>query len=295
MKSREPEPLWRAVVGETEPWRRGRLFLILLASLTFALQCLSFWGLILGGDIQRMLGTGIFALLFWLQFYFIWIGVHWVRWLNGGWSALWGFALVIWGVRDDSPLAIGVGLYSLAAGCYLGFAPSVYFFAKRQRESFRWMESLVVAAVFLILLGSLALGAIGLLRYKAHLEQQARRFAYTAFTRIFSDHDTYFLLDNSTDRLLLENDGRALATRFMQDAHLRAGDVHDIKPAAGALRFWYSFPLDLGSEGEMRAEGVGDRGRIRMHLRLGEAGGAWKIDAIWWTYLEMIPKQTASP
>ena len=31
-----------------------------------------------------MLGLAIFALLFWLQFYFIWIGVHWVRWLNGG-------------------------------------------------------------------------------------------------------------------------------------------------------------------------------------------------------------------
>ena len=210
----EPEPLWREVVGDTEPWRRGRLFLILLAILTFCLQCLSFWGLVLAGDIQRMLGLGIFVLLFWLQFYFIWIGVHWVRWLNGGWSALWGFALLIWGFRDGSPLALVVGVYSLVVGCYLGFAPSVYFFAKRQRESVRWMESLVVAAVFLLLLGSLGAGVLGLIGYKARLEQEARRFADSAFTRIFADHDTYFLLDNSSDRLLAAPGGRATADQI---------------------------------------------------------------------------------
>lgn len=289
MNPKEPEPLWRTVVGETEPWRRGRLFLILLAILTFVLQGLSFWGLILAGDIQRMLGLGIFALLFWLQFYFIWIGVHWVRWLNGGWSALWGFALLIWGLRDGSPMALVVGAYSLVVGCYLGFAPSVYFFAKRQRESVRWMESLVIAAVFLLLLGSLAFGVLGLIGYKVHLEQEARRFTHTAFTRIFADHDTYFLLESATDRLLGAGGGRERGTQFMQDAHMRAGDVHDIKPSVGSLRFRFSFPLNLGSEGEMIAEGVGDRGRVRMHMRVVEAGGAWKIDAVWWTYLGPVP------
>ena len=72
----------------------------------------------------------------------------------------------------------------------------------------------------------------------------------------------------------------------MQDAHIRAGDVHDIKPAVGSLRFRFSFPLQLGSEGEMIAEGIGHYGRIRMHLRVAEADGTWKIDAIWWTPLE---------
>ena len=218
----EPEPLWREVVGDTEPWRRGRLFLILLAILTFCLQCLSFWGLVLAGDIQRMLGLGIFVLLFWLQFYFIWIGVHWVRWLNGGWSALWGFALLIWGFRDGSPLALVVGVYSLVVGCYLGFAPSVYFFAKRQRESVRWMESLIVAAVFLLVLGSLGAGVLGLMGHKAHLEQEARRFADTAFKRIFSDHDTYFLLDQCHGSL-----GRS------QRGPRAANQIHARRPYAG--------------------------------------------------------------
>jgi len=57
----ENQPLWREVVGDTEPWRRGRLFLILLGVLTFCLQCLAFGGIILAGDIERALILGIGA------------------------------------------------------------------------------------------------------------------------------------------------------------------------------------------------------------------------------------------
>jgi hypothetical protein len=284
MSSREGEPLWRTVVGDTEPWRRGRLFLIILAVVSFGLQSLSLCYEIVAGNIERLLVLGIFALLFWLQFYFIWIGVHWVRWLNGAWSALWGFALVIWGLRDGVALAVAVGLYSFGVGVYLGLAPSVYFFAKRQRELVRWVESLVVAAVFLLLLGSLSAGVFGLMGYRAYLEREARRFADDAFGRIFTDHDTYFLLEQVSNRTL-ENGGRDRLTRFLQSATLRAGDVHEITPSRGALRFWYSFPASLGSEGEMIAEGTGDhRQRIRMYLVIGESGGAWKIDGVRWTY-----------
>jgi hypothetical protein len=152
------------------------------------------------------------------------------------------------------------------------------------------MESLVIAAVFLLLLGSLGAGVLGLMGYKAQLEREARRFADTAFVSIFADHDTYFLLEHATKRLLEIDNGRGRLTRFMQDATMRAGDVHDIKPSVGWLRFWYSFPSQLGSAGEMVAEGVGDHGRIRMHLQLGEAGGAWKIDGLQWDYSGPVPK-----
>jgi hypothetical protein len=295
MNSREPEPLWREVVGDTEPWRRGRLFLILLAVLTFCLQCFSLGRNILGGDIESALALGIFALFFWLQYYFIWIGVQWVRWLNGAWSALVGFAFVIWGLRDGVALAVVIGLYSFGVGAYLGLAPSVYFFAKRQRESVRWLESLVIAAVFLLLIGSLGAGVLGLVGYKAHLEREAQRFADTAFRRIFTEHDTNFLLDHATDRLLKSDEGHGQLTRFLQDATMRAGDVHDFKPPLGRLRFLYSFPFNLRSEGEMISEAVGDHGHIRMHIWLGEAGDGWKIDAIRWYYTGPLPAPTASP
>jgi hypothetical protein len=285
MNPGEPEPLWRTVVGDAEPWRRGRLFLVLLAVVTFCLQGLMLGLGIVAGDIVGVLILGIFALFFWLQYYFIWIGVHWVRWLNGGWNAVSGFVFIILGLRDKTTFGVAVGLYCLGTGVYLALAPSVYFFAKRQRETVRWMESLVIAATFLLLLGSLSAGVIGLLGYKAHLERKARAFADTALTRIFADHDTYFLLENATDRLLEAGGGQPGLSRFMQSAAMHAGDVHDIKPSAGSLRFSYSFPLRLSSEGQLSTEGIGDHGRrIRMYLNIGEVDGAWKIDAIWWSY-----------
>jgi hypothetical protein len=286
MNPREPEPLWRTVVGDTEPWRRGRLFLVLLAVVTFCLQGLMIVLGIVAGDIVSVLILGIFALVFWLQYYFIWIGVHWVRWLNGAWIALAGFVFVIWGLRDKSTFSVAVGLYNLGTGAYLALAPSVYFFAKRQRETVRWMESLGIAAGFLLLLGSLSAGVIGLLGYKSHLEREARAFADTAFIRIFADHDTYFLIENATDRLLQIGGGQPGLSKFMQGAAIHAGDVHDIKRSEGSLRFRYSFPVQLRSGGELRADAIGDHGRrIRMYLLVDEVGGAWKIDAIWWSDL----------
>lgn len=282
MNPREVEPLWRAVVGDTEPWRRGRSFLIVIASFAFALQCLAFGQGIVTGAIEYVLVQTIFALLFWLQFYFIWIGVHWVRWLNGGWSALWGFALLIWGFRDSVMLLAAIGLYSLIAGCYLALAPSVYFFAKRQRESVRRLESLVIAAVFLLLLGSLGAGVVGLIGYKAYLEREAREFADTAFKRIFAEHDEQFILEHASDHLLKTGGGPAALTLFLQDATRRAGYVHDIGPSSGSVRFWYLFPFRLGSEGQMNGWGVGRDSRLRMQLIIGEAGGGWQIHAIRW-------------
>ena len=149
-------PLWQSVVGDTEPWRRGRLFLILVGVVTFCFQCTAIGLRIAIGDLEGLLVTAIYLLIFWLQFYLIWIGLHWVRWLNGGWSALIGFVLVIWGWRDQSTIAVVFGVYSLCVGVYMALAPSVYFFAKRQRERIRWGESILVAAVLLLLVGSFA-------------------------------------------------------------------------------------------------------------------------------------------
>jgi hypothetical protein len=285
----EARPLWKeVVVGDTEPWRRGRLFLVLLASVSLIIQGLAVASLIIAGSIELVPVQGIVALLFWLQFYFIWIGIHWVRWLNGGWSALYGFALIIWGFRDSSAVAGVLGLYCLVVGCYLAFAPAVYFFAKRQRETVRWMESLGIAAVFVVLLGGLVAGAFGLVAYKANLEREAREFADRAFRRIFSDHEIAFLLEHASDRLITAAGNRAALTRFMQDATMRAGDIHELTQPAGSLRFWYLFPFRLASEGPMTAVGRGDRIHIRMQLIIGDASGDWQIHAIRW-YPEFVP------
>lgn len=285
MATPEAAPLWRqVVVGDTEPWRRGRMFVVVYALINLANQGILLADVILRGFLDPLIYFGATAVIFWLQFYFIWIGVSWIRWLHAGLVLLIGFALTIWGVRDGVQLWIGIGLFNLVLGAYLGFAPSVYFFGKRQRQNRRWIDVLVVAGVFLLILGSLAAGIIGLAGYRARRLAEAREFADRAFRHIFTEHDTQFLVEHATARLVKEGGGMDSLTRFLQDATMRAGDVHDIAPAVGTLRSWYRFPLNIGFYGEVTAEGVGDRGGIQLSMRIGEGGGEWQIDAVWWRY-----------
>jgi hypothetical protein len=286
-----PEPLWKTVVvGETEPWRRGRLFLIFYAVINLANQGILLADLVFRGLLDPLIFSGAIAVLFWLQFYFIWIGVSWIRWVHAGLVLLIGFALTIWGVLYGVPLWIGVGLLNFALGAYLGLAPSVFFFGQRQRENRRWIDALVVAGVFLLVLGSLAAGVAGLAGYRASRLVEAREFADRAFRHIFTEHDTRFLTEHATERLMKDGGGMGALTKFLQDATMRAGDVHDIKPATGALHSWYHFPLSIGFYGEVNSEGVGDRGPIRLSMRIGEDGREWQIDAVWWRYLSSSPK-----
>jgi len=276
--------LWREVLADEEPWRRGRTFLILIGCVTFLFQALALGYGIITGLIEFVLVHALAGLIFWLQFYFIWIGVHWVRWLNGGWNAFCGFALLIWALRDRAPVPAVLGAYLLMIGCYMGFAPSVYFFAKRQKEKVRWTESLAIAGVFVLLLGSVYAGVLGLAGHKAVLEREAREFASTAFRRIFAQHDTYYLLDHVSDQVLSQPDGRERLTMFLQSATIHAGDVSDIEPAVGSVRFWYSFPFDLASDAQMRTHARAERGsNIALQLVLIEAHGDWKIQYVGWS------------
>lgn len=279
----ETVPLWREVLAGEQPWRRGRLFLVVIACLTLLGQILVLGYGIVTGTLEFVFAHAINAVIFWLQFYFIWIGVHWMRWLTGGWNALFGFALLIWALRDKSAVAAVAGCYALAIGCYLAFAPAVYFFAKRQKEKVRWVECFAVGTVFFLLLTSLASGAFALSAYKRALEREAREFADTAFQRIFAQHDTYFLLEHASDEVIDAPGGRDRLTLFLQNLTMHAGDVRDIEPPTCSIRFWYSFPLNLASEGHMVTHGQAEkRFTIAMQMIIREARGDWKIQAVRW-------------
>jgi hypothetical protein len=291
MKCEEPEPLWQSVVGEKEPWRRGRLFLIFFALLSALSDLFVCALLLLGGYVEPLFIFAVARTLFWLQFYFIWIGVHWVRWLQGGLCMLYGFWLFIWSLGAQSGAIMMWGIFSVAAGSYLGFAPAVHFFAKRQQKNRNWRESFAVAVIFGLLLLTLASGVLGLVGYKTYVQQNAREFADNAFERIFAGHDTYFLLDHVTVRLLNPPHGRSDLTKFLQDATMRAGDIRAIQKANGFVSLRYSFPVSFVAEGEMRTEGVGSKGRVLMRMRLVGASGDWKIDEITWLFPDSFRKR----
>ncbi len=279
MREDETSSLWS--FGEPEPWRRGRFILAFFGITTALFQGLILAGCVLTGNIEQLLAQGIATLIFWFQFYFIWIGVHWVRWLQGFISALWGFALMIWGVRDGLLVLICLGLYSFAFGIYIACAPSVYFFAKHQRETRRWSEFWITSAVFSLLIISMASAIVGLSAYRTHRELEARHFSDTALRRIFAQHDTYFFLDHVSENLTQQYSHLRL-TKFLQDATIRAGDVQNIGPATGRLHLSFRFPLKLSGFGLMRAKGDSERGPIEMRLMVIEADAGWQIDQVTW-------------
>lgn len=285
MKPEQPEPLWREVVGDTEPWRRGRLFLVLLAIWALISQLLLIGSQILVGRIDVVLAAAIGALIWWLLFYFIWIGVHWVRWLSAGFSGLMAFANLIWGILYGNPVRLIDGLIAFPLAAYLGLAPSVYFFARRQKETVRWKESLIVGAVFALLLVSFGTGLVTLASYKTHLESRGRAFANRAFRQVFVDGDTEFLKKHATARLMQEEGWERLSW-FMADRYMRVGVARDLRPARGRLRFWFRLPATVGSEGQMSTYAHSEHGPVRFDARIGEAGGEWQIDSIWWRYVD---------
>ncbi len=213
--------------------------------------------------------------LFWLQFYFIWIGVSWVRWMQAGLGGLAGFALISWGLRDGMVLWVALGIVSFALAAYLGLAPSVYFFARHQRERRRWTDVLAVVAVFLLLLVSLGAGIAGLRGYRTSRMTEAQKFADHAFRHIFTEHDTQFLLTHTTTRLMKEGGGVGGLTKFLQVTTMRAGDVYEIKPASTTLQRWYKFPFGVGTYGDATSEGIGERGPVKLWMRIGEDGPDW--------------------
>ena len=281
----EAVPLWReVVVGDPEPWRRGRIFLVVYALVSLANHALLLADFVIRGLLDPLVWNAAVIVIFWLQFYFIWIGVSWVRWLQASLGGLVGFALVIWGVRDGVMLWIGIGIFSFCLSAYLGLAPSVYFFAKRQRERRRWSEVVVIGLVFLLMLASLGAGLLGIAGYRTTRTAEAMEFADRAFRHIFTEHDTRFLLEHPTDRLMKEARGVDGLTKFLQVTTMRAGDVRHITPATGSMRCWYRFPFAMGLYGEVIAEGEGDKGPVKLWMRIGEGGEGWQIDAVWWSY-----------
>ncbi|MBA3882384.1 MAG: hypothetical protein H0X73_06610 [Chthoniobacterales bacterium] len=275
-------PLWQYVVGDTEPWRRGRLALIIVGILTVLVQAFTITRLMLPGFIEAVAVNATLAAVFWLQFYFIWIGVHWVRWLQGAVSICYGFAMLIWGFVWGATMLVPIGVYSLLMGSYIGFAPAVYFFAVRQRERRDWRISLAVGAVFILLVSSLAAFIFGLARFRLELETKAHQFADGAFKRIFVDHDTYFLIEHSTKRLMSPPYGRAYLSAFLQDVTMRAGEVREISRCSDPVLLNYHFPGTFFVTGEMHANGMTDHGPVMLRLGVGGVPANWEIDQVGW-------------
>jgi hypothetical protein len=289
MAADAPEPLWREVVGDTEPWRRGRNFLIGIAVLQLLVHVASVAVEALGGDIERIVRTGAGATVFWLCFFLVWVGIHWVRLVWAGLGCVLGLAKLIWGIRDGNLVHLIDATISLPLAAYLGFAPAVYHFAVRQRERLRWPEVAAFGAVFVLLLGSFGAAVFGVTAYRVQQEHGARAFAEQAFRRVFVERDAEYLRQRATERVLYQEGWERLKW-FVQQLQYEVGTVQEVGPPQGRVRCFLKMPGVLVTEATLIAYAKSSSaGAIRLHMRCGNAGAGWQIDSMSWRYADVAP------
>jgi hypothetical protein len=231
--------------------------------------------LILFDDFSLLLVAGILWLAFWLQFYLVWIGWTWVRWLNALFLTCSGFVQFIWGMRDYSGFHMVSGMYLIGAGAFLDLAPSIYAFATRQREQVRIVEILVTAAVFILLIVSLTSALFGFYELKNSLERDGLEFAGLTFDRVFQEHDVAFLAKHASP--IRKNSSPPDFMRKMQNA---LGNLEQVDRPSSA----FSWKIGRGGVqliGEVRWDTeFSAAGHVMINLDLSGDITGWQIDHV---------------
>jgi hypothetical protein len=278
--------LWEQYDSEIEPWRRGRMILVLIGLFSLVLQALNIMSQIALANVELLLPTISTFVVFWLLFYLIWIGINWIRWLAAAWCGVVGFIHLIRGWVDGNSFLVVFGCIDLTVGVYLGASSSVYFFAKRQREKRNWIRVVSVAMVLALVFAGAFVASVGLSAYKFSLEEEADQFAGEAFERIFKNHDTEFLLDRITARGLIASGGREQLMRFVKTTALQTGDLRDINRTGAWLKLTYGFPVNFGCTSRVTAQGTGAAGPVQLQLEITNSNQDWQIETLSWQYLD---------
>jgi hypothetical protein len=280
----ESPSLWEQFDSEVEPWRRGRGILICIAAFYIVAQSLILAASILLGNIERFLIFGVGAVFFWLFFYLVWIGVHWIRWLLGGWNLIIGFCLLIWAWRDMSGIETLSATIALLIGAYL-LSPSVYFFATEQRKVIRWHEAVLIAAVCMLVLCSIGAAMIGLWVFRNRCLQEAIEFADVAVQHVYVKPDQDWVLAHATEQSIKNNGHQRLQYFFENTKNL--GAVGQISRARGSIRLYFRFPSNFESDAHLISEAKSQNGPVELHFILWNFRNNWEIHRMWWTYLPL--------
>jgi len=201
-----------------------------------------------------------------------------------------GLAFFIWGIRDENMIQWTVGILDLLIGAFC-FAPSVHFFAVRQKENIRWPEKLIVGVVFVLLIISCFSTLIGVNLYRGSLEHEARLYGEEALRRIFAQDDTAFLLDEATELWRNNPDGDLGVTHILTQKVMRLGYVENTRVTGVRLQSFYEFPFKLRYAGVIDGEGFARCGQVLLRLEVHHATGDWRINGLRWQCLNtrMLP------
>jgi hypothetical protein len=282
----ETRSLWEIYDSEVEPWRRGRTALICIALVNLLFQALHLAAGIILGYIEGVFIFAAACVLFWFLFYFIWIGVHWIRWVAGAWSGINGFCFVIWSIRDENILLGAVGAINLLIASYFCLSSSVYFFAKRQREKVRGREAIGIAAVCLLILASIGAAMFAVWGLRVRELHEAGEFVATAAQRVYVESDLDWALTHVTPESLQSN-GLTRLKFFLEDIKQKLPATRQISDVSGKMEVRFQFPADFHWQANATCHAESDKGPARLHFVISNTGADWQIEHMWWEYLPL--------
>jgi hypothetical protein len=287
----ETRSLWEQLDSEVELWRRGRLFLIGIGLYHFITQI----GLILAtafqGNLERSVLVAATAVLFWLLFYCVWIGLHWIRWVWGAWNLVIGFCLLIWGWRDQSAIETVSGTITFCIGFVLCFSPSIYFFACRQRQSVRWLEAGLIGVVCFLVLLTIGISSIGLFAVRREWQAQAVTFANEANHRIYHDRDLEWVRTRVTPSSY-QRHGPERLQQFFARNRAQLGEVGPISDPQSKIILYFEWPFDLIAAVRVDCTAATQASPIEVHQILIGRREEWQIERMWWEY---APRTSETP
>jgi hypothetical protein len=274
----EAGPLWREVLGDAEPHRRGREAIIVVSVLILLGEAAKVVATMMGGDVPVFFLRVVTAWLVSLLLYFVWIGQTWARWLLApvfGINGCWDF---IWGIVGSDGLRIVVGIGELIVFCYLVISPSVYVFAREQRERIKRWEVLAISGVFLLVLGSVGSAILAFYIYQNRLKAEAAEFAGLSFHRVFENRDAEYLAQHSS-KTRKYTSPQTLINRINGEL----GEVRSVGPVGTSFRI--KFVLDhFELRGTARARLIFDSAPLWVSIEISGREPDWEIEHISWNY-----------
>lgn len=172
-----------------------------------------------------------------------------------------------------------LGLAVIAAGCYIGFAPALYFFARRQQERRSAAWAFITAGCFAICLALIGVSLFAFLMLKASWENECRDFARTAFDRTFVEHDAEFLAQHSTT-----TPKELSPQRFVWVIQDQLGALETVEPPVVRVRSRLAWPaLHVDGLAVWQAT-FANAPRTTISMQLSGNASDWRIEHIRWDY-----------
>jgi hypothetical protein len=274
----DASPLWKEVLGDAEPQRRGREAVIVVTIVIFLGEAGRVLAALMSGNPRDFFVQILTAWVVALLLYFVWIGQSWARWILApvfGINGCWDF---VWGIVNGDGLRIVIGIGELIVFTYLAISPSVYAFARHQRERIQRWEVLAISAVFLLVFLSLGSGILAFSAFQNRLKAEGSEFAAMAFHRVFENRDPTYLAEHSSA-------GRRYSSpqNFINRINSELGEIKNVGPLGTSFRIKF-VPNHFVVHGTARVRVVFESAPMWVSIDVSRQEADWEIDHISWDY-----------